>query len=445
MGKNINQKWKASAKMISLGLGASLVLGAGIQAQAVTVSTIAGAFHERGALDGPGREARFEFPQGIVAAPDGTIYIADTGNDLIRKISSNGLSASTPTPAHLRHLNVDVENVAGSEHRARYRDGVGPNARFNNPEGLAISPDGKTLYVADSRNNMIRKIDLATKTVSTIAGHTFPSSGDGVGKSAGFESPRGLAISPDGKTLYVADSRNNMIRKIDLATKTVSTIAGHSFPSSGDGVGKSAGFETPRGLAISPDGKTLYVADSGNNMIRKIDLATSTVTTLAGAGKLTPGHADGVGAQATFLEPRSLAISADGQVLYIADTRNDLIRKMVLATNSVSTLAGHAGFPGTLNGPGPDAYFYHPISISIDGNKLYVADGANADIRMIDLSTGVVSTVAGATLNGGVPIAGREDGMGVEGHFQFPGAVTVFHGVLFVADTPADTIREVSF
>ncbi|MHB1865467.1 MAG: esterase-like activity of phytase family protein [Candidatus Saccharimonadales bacterium] len=389
MGKNINQKWKASAKMISLGLGASLVLGAGIQAQAVTVSTIAGAFHERGALDGPGREARFEFPQGIVAAPDGTIYIADTGNDLIRKISSNGLSASTPTPAHLRHLNVDVENVAGSEHRARYRDGVGPNARFNNPEGLAISPDGKTLYVADSRNNMIRKIDLATKTVSTIAGHTFPSSGDGVGKSAGFESPRGLAISPDGKTLYVADS--------------------------------------------------------GNNMIRKIDLATSTVTTLAGAGKLTPGHADGVGAQATFLEPRSLAISADGQVLYIADTRNDLIRKMVLATNSVSTLAGHAGFPGTLNGPGPDAYFYHPISISIDGNKLYVADGANADIRMIDLSTGVVSTVAGATLNGGVPIAGREDGMGVEGHFQFPGAVTVFHGVLFVADTPADTIREVSF
>lgn len=389
MGKNINQKWKASAKMISLGLGASLVLGAGIQAQAVTVSTIAGAFHERGALDGPGREARFEFPQGIVAAPDGTIYIADTGNDLIRKISSNGLSASTPTPAHLRHLSVDVENVAGSEHRARYRDGVGPNARFNNPEGMAISPDGKTLYVADSRNNMIRKIDLATKTVSTIAGHTFPSSGDGVGKSAGFE--------------------------------------------------------TPRGLAISPDGKTLYVADSGNNMIRKIDLATNTVTTLAGAGKLTPGHADGVGAQATFLEPRSLAISADGQVLYIADTRNNLIRKMVLATNSVSTLAGHAGFPGTLNGPGPDAYFYHPISISIDGNKLYVADGANADIRMIDLSTGVVSTVAGATLNGGVPIAGREDGMGVEGHFQFPGAVTVFHGVLFVADTPADTIREVSF
>ena len=118
---------------------------------------------------------------------------------------------------------------------------------------------------------------------------------------------------------------------------------------------------------------------------------------------------------------------------------------MVIATNSVSTLAGHAGFPGTLNGPGQHAYFYHPVSLSLDGNKLYVADGANADIRMMDLSTGVVSTVAGATWNGGVPIAGREDGSGVEGHFQFPGAVTVFHGVLFVADTPADTIREVSF
>ena len=374
MGKNVNRKWKASAKMISLGLGASLVLGAGMQAQAVTVSTIAGSFHERGAIDGAGTNARFEFPQGILAAPDGTIYIADTGNDMIRKMNPSTKS---------------VENVAGSDHRARYRDGVGANARFNNPEGMAISPDGKTLYIADSRNNMIRKIDLATKTVSTIAGH--------------------------------------------------------SFPSSGDGVGKEAGFETPRGLAISPDGKTLYVADSGNNAIRKIDLATNTVTTLAGAGKLMSGSADGVGVQATFHEPRSLAISGDGQVLYIADTRNNLIRKMVLATNSVSTLAGHPGFPGTLNGPGPDAYFYHPVSVTIDGNKLYVADGANADIRMVDLSTGVVSTVAGATLNGGVPIAGREDGSGVEGHFQFPGALTVYHGVLFVADTPADTIREVSF
>lgn len=375
--------------MISLGIGASLVLGASIQAQAVSVTTVAGVFHERGEVDGPGLESRFEFPQGIVAASDGTIYIADTGNDMIRKISSNGLSASTPLPLHLHHMAMDVEAVAGANHRARYRDGVGANARFNNPEGLAITQDGKTLYVADSRNNMIRKVDLATKTVSTIAGHTFPSSGDGVGKEAGFE--------------------------------------------------------TPRGVALSPDGKTLYVADSGNNMIRKIDLATNQVTTLAGGGKLMAGFADGVGTQATFKEPRSLAISSDGQILYIADTRNHLIRKMVLATNSVSTLAGHAGFPGTLNGPGPDAYFYDPTSISIDGDKLYVADGANADIRMVDLSTGVVSTLAGATLSGGVPIAGREDGSGMEGHFQFPGALTFFHGILFVADTPADTIREVSF
>lgn len=358
--------------MISLGIGASLVLGASIQAQAVSVTTVAGVFHERGEVDGPGLESRFEFPQGIVAASDGTIYIADTGNDMIRKISSNS-----------------VESIAGANHRGRYRDGVGANARFNNPEGLAITQDGKTLYVADSRNNMIRKVDLATKTVSTIAGHTFPSSGDGVGKEAGFE--------------------------------------------------------TPRGVALSPDGKTLYVADSGNNMIRKIDLATNQVTTLAGGGKLMAGFADGVGTQATFKEPRSLAISSDGQILYIADTRNHLIRKMVLATNSVSTLAGHAGFPGTLNGPGPDAYFYDPTSLSIDGDKLYVADGANADIRMVDLSTGVVSTLAGATLSGGVPIAGREDGSGMEGHFQFPGALTVSHGSLFVADTPADTIRKVSF
>jgi sugar lactone lactonase YvrE len=392
-GRELERKglsnWKAVAKVISLGVGATLVLGVGVQAQAVTVSTVAGSYHERGHLDGTGREARFEFPQGIVAAPDGSIYIADTGNDMIRKISSNGLKESMPTPAHLHHLTYEVETIAGANHRARFRDGVGPNSRFNNPEGLAISPDGKTLYVADSRNNRIRKIDLATKTVSTLAGRAF---------------------------------------------------AGGN-----DGVGTGAGLNTPRGLAISPDGNTLYIADSGNNAIRKMDLGTSQVTTIAGGGAFMPGYADGVGTQATFKEPRGLAISSDGQVLYIADTRNNLIRKMVIATGNVSTIAGHAGFPGTLNGPGPDAYFYQPVSLALDGNKLYVADGANADIRMVDLGTGTVSTVAGATLNGGVPIAGREDGDGVEGHFQFPGALTTFHGLIFVTDSPADTIREVSF
>ena len=367
---------KTAAVAVSLGIGMTLMAGQAFQAHAVSLKTIAGAFHERGGIDGTGSSARFEFPQGIVAAPDGSIYVADTGNDMIRKITMNSGSGT-------------VETVAGADHHGRFRDGAGTAARFNNPEGLAISPDGKTLYVADSRNNRIRKIDLATKTVSTLAGH--------------------------------------------------------SFASGNDGIGDHAGFAQPRGLAISPDGKTLYIGDSGNNMIRKMDLTTLQVTTLAGQGALVPGHADGVGTQATFLEPRGLAISTDGQILYIADTRNHLIRKLVLATNSVSTLAGHPGFPGTLNGPGPDAYFYDPMMLAIDGNKLYVCDAANADLRMIDLSSDTVSTVAGATINGGVPIKGREDGDGTLGHFEFPGAVTVYHGVLYVTDTPADTIRSVSF
>lgn len=371
------QSFRTAAVAVSLGIGMTLMAGQAFQAQAVTLTTIAGESHERGDQNGTGSSARFEFPQGIIAAPDGTIYVADTGNDMIRKISGAGSGAAT------------VETLAGMDHRGRFRDGIGEAARFNNPEGLAISPDGKTLYVADSRNNRIRKIDLATKAVTTLAGH--------------------------------------------------------SFASGNDGIGDRAGFAQPRGLAISPDGKTLYIGDSGNNMIRKMDLTTLQVTTLAGQGALVPGHADGVGTQATFLEPRGLAVSPDGQILYIADTRNHLIRKLVLATNSVSTLAGHPGFPGTLNGPGADSYFYDPIMLAIDGNKLYVCDAANADIRLIDLSTDVVSTVAGATINGGVPIKGREDGQGTLGHFEFPGAVTIHDGVLYVTDTPADTIRTVKF
>ncbi|EQD25042.1 MAG: NHL repeat containing protein, partial [Leptospirillum sp. Group IV 'UBA BS'] len=109
-----------------------------------SVSTIAGAFHERGAVDGTGSQVRFEYAQGMVGAPDGTLYVADTGNDMIRKVTVSGGSATVVT-------------IAGVNHHARWRDGVGTAARFNNPEGLAITSDGKTLYIADSRNNRIRE------------------------------------------------------------------------------------------------------------------------------------------------------------------------------------------------------------------------------------------------------------------------------------------------
>ena len=365
---------KSSKKaVVALGLTAGLLVGMAGHAGAASVSTIAGSFHERGDVDGTGSQARFEFVQGMVAAPDGTLYVADTGNDLIRKVTVSGGSATVVT-------------VAGVNHHGRWRDGVGTAARFNNPEGLAISPDGKTLFIADSRNNRIRKMDLGTNAVSTVAGR--------------------------------------------------------AFPGSNDGVGTGAGFYAPKAVAVSPDGKTLYVSDSGNNMIRKIGLTTGTVSTVAGKGALASGSDDGVGAAASFREPRGLAITPDGSILYVADTRNNLIRKIVLATNAVSTLAGHPGFPGTDDGAGSSAYFNQPVTLALNGSTLYVGDSSNASIRAIDLTSNAVTTVAGGVkATGGIPISGKEDGDTSEARFQYTGAIVYENGVLYIADTPAETLR----
>lgn len=372
-GKKMTEMTSPKKALVALGVTAGLLVGMAGHAGAASVSTIAGAFHERGAVDGTGNQVRFAFIQGIVAAPDGTLYVADSGNDMIRKVNLTGGSAKVVT-------------IAGADHHARWRDGVGTAARFNNPEGLAISPDGKTLYVADSRNNRIRKMDLASNAVGTIAGRAFPGSNDGVGTSAGFNSPKGLAISPDGKTLYVSDT--------------------------------------------------------GNNMIRKLDVATGTVSTVAGKGALSWGSDDGIGIAASFREPRGLAITPDGSILYVADTTNNLIRKIILATNAVSTVAGHPGFPGTEDGAGSSAFFNQPVSIALSGNTLFVGDSSNAAIRAIDLSSNAVTTVAGAMkYTGGIPVSGKTDGDISEAQFQYTGAMVFANGVLYISDTSAQTIR----
>ncbi|MGC8500788.1 MAG: beta-propeller fold lactonase family protein [Leptospirillia bacterium] len=364
---------KASTKaVVALGVAAGLMVGVAAQAHAASVTTIAGEFHERGAVDGTGSQARFEYVQGIVAAPDGTLYLADTGNDMIRKVTVSGGSATVTT-------------IAGVNHHARFRDGNGTAARFNNPEGLAISSDGKTLYIADSRNNRVRKMDLGTGAVSTLAGRPFPGSNDGVGTSAG---------------LY-----------------------------------------GPRALALTPDGKTLYISDSGNNMIRKLDLTTGAVTTVAGKGALTAGLDDGIGVAASFRDPRGIALSSDGTVLYVADTRNNLIRKIVLATNAVSTLAGHPGFPGVEDGAGSSAFFNQPVALTVNGNTLYVGDSSNASIRAIDLSSNNVTTVAGGVKSIGLPISGKDDGDVSVALFQYTGAIAYSNGVIYIADIPAETLR----
>ncbi|EOD27951.1 hypothetical protein EMIHUDRAFT_44202, partial [Emiliania huxleyi CCMP1516] len=183
-------------------------------------------------------------------------------------------------------------------------------AQFDGPAAIAISPDGSALFVADSANNKIRRVEVATGAVTTIAGSGEDGSTDGVGGAAQFCIPCGLAISPDGGALFVADSSNDKIRRVEVATGEVTTVAGSGMMGSADGVGDAARFDFPIGIAISQDGSALFVADYENHKIRRVEVATGAVKTIAGSG--TDGSADGVGDAAEFDGPVEVAISADG-------------------------------------------------------------------------------------------------------------------------------------
>ena len=379
------------------------------------VTTLAGTTGFMGSADGIGSAASFEFPTGITT--DGTnLYVADSGNNTIRKIViSNGT----------------VTTLAGSPGIAGFADGVGSTASFNSPRD--ITTDGINLYVADSGNNIIRKIVLSTVTVTTLAGTPrTEGSVNGVGSVARFEFPTG--ITTDGTILYVADSGNNTIREIAISTGTVTTLAGAAGASkSVDGIGSAASFSNPAG--ITTDGTNLYVADLGSNTIRKIVISTGAVSTLAGSPG-TAGWADGIGVAASFTRP--IGITTDGANLYVADAGNNTIRKIVIFTGVVTTLAGAAGTSGWTDGVGSAARFNGPRGITTDGTNLYVADTLSGTIRMIIVSTGTVTTLAGAASN---TVAWGADGIGSAARFGEPIGITTDGRILYVADSGTNTIR----
>ena len=182
--------------------------------------------------------------------------------------------------------------------------------------------------MADEYNNEIRKVVIATGAVTTLAGSTLTGSADGTGSAARFDNPMG--ITTDGTNLYVADTYNNEIRKVVIATGVVTTLAGSTTYGSVNGTGSAASFHYPCG--ITTDGTNIYVADAYNNEIRKVVIATGVVTTLAGS--TLSGSADGTGSVASFNYP--MGITADGTNLYVSDTDNNEIRQVVIATGVVA-------------------------------------------------------------------------------------------------------------
>jgi sugar lactone lactonase YvrE len=200
---------------------------------------------------------------------------------------------------------------------------------------------------------------------------------DGSATRASFDAPKG--ITTDGYFLYVADWNNHTIRKVDAVSGVVTTIAGMAgMKGSSDGTGTAARFNRPYG--ITTDGINLYVTDSNNHCIRKIDIESAAVTTLAGAAGEV-GYSDGAANQARFFIPEG--ITTDGANLYVADTHNHSVRKIELASAAVTTFAGLSGSPGFADDAGIKARFKEPIGITTDGSHLFVTDSASHTVRKI--------------------------------------------------------------
>jgi sugar lactone lactonase YvrE len=260
--------------------------------------------------------------------------------------------------------------------------------------------------------------------VTTLAGTGSTGSTDATGTAASFNGPYG--VTSDGTNLYVADATNNRIRKIVIATGVVTTLAG-SGAGTTDGTGTGASFTTP--IGITTDGTNLYVADYGNHRIRKVVISTAVVTTIAGS---TSGYADGTGTAAQFNFPNG--ITTDGTNLYVADQSNNRIRKIIISTGVVTTLAGAA--VGSSDGTGTSATFNFPTGITSDGSNLYVSDGSNNRIRKIVISTAVVTTLAGAG-------SGSADGTGTSATFSFPFHINNDGTNLYVVDQNNHRIRKI--
>ena len=337
------------------------------------VTTLAGTATSLGSTDGTGAAARFSSPAGLAVDAAGYVFVADTSNHTIRKISPAGV----------------VTTLAGTAGMSGSTDGTGAAARFSNPVGLAVDGAGNVL-VADYKNHTIRKISPAG-VVTTLAGKAgVQGSLNGTGAAARFSSPTGLAVDGAGNVLVV-DYGNNTIRKISPAG-VVTTLAGTAgVQDSTDGTGAAARFSNPIGLTVDGAGNVL-VADSANHTIRKISPA-GVVTTLAGTAG-SAGITDGTGAAARFNNPRGLAVDGAGNVL-VADAPNHTIRKISPA-GVVTTLAGTAGVQDSTDGTGAAARFNFPQGLAVDaaGNVL-VADTSNHTIRKIS-PAGVVTTVVGA-------------------------------------------------
>jgi sugar lactone lactonase YvrE len=350
------------------------------------VSTVAGEGGNYGTTDGLGIRARFGGNPRELAYRDGVIYVADTGsyaaggnNSLIRRID-------IVEP-------YTVSTFAGSG-TPGYLDGASNVARFDYLGGNLACDVSGNIYVPDRANNRIRKIS-SEGVVTTFAGSGVQSSVDGVGVNATFNQPSGVALDPTGSVLYVCEVIGQRVRRIEIATAVVSILAGSGVGSSVDGVGTNATFALPQDIATDSYG-TIFMAEYGNNRIRRIT-QTGVVTTIAGG---SVGYVDGVSAR--FADPQSITVGPSGS-LYVADYTNKAIRYFSGGTTTtIVGRTGYTGTsaPNIYNDStnSTRAMILTPNGVLMDkASNLYITEKTPGRIRVLK-PDGVVTTIAGGAV-----------------------------------------------
>jgi streptogramin lyase len=366
-------------------------------------------------------------PWGIVSDSFGNVYVSDCYNDVIRKISGGTNVFST---------------FAGNGSSGLEGDG-GPaiSAELNYPDYLVFDAQGN-MFVTDPGSYVVRKV-TPQGIISIVAGTGVSGySGDGgPATSAKLAQPEGIAIDAVGN-LFIADASNQVIRRISAATGIITTYAGTgSIGYSGNGgLATSAKLYYPGNVAIDPSGN-LYIADTSNNAIRKVNAATNIITTVAGTGGSGYSGDGGAATSASLKYPQAIAFDPAGN-FYISDTYNSAVRKVTLSTGIISTAAGTGtyGYSGD-GGLATIAALAYPTGISLGSNgDLYISDSSNYVVRKVSGTTGIISTVVG---NGTKGFAG-DGGPALKAELNYPTGIYVNSlGVMFLVDNVSNVVREV--
>ena len=323
----------------------------------------------------------FRFPSKIATAHGGRLFVADTGRHRIVEIqlAEDGL--------HGEPVRVFGTGQPGLQ------DGPIAQARFHDPHGMAFrqTPTGSTLYVADTENHAVRAIDLVRETVTTIAGTGRMGRGLRVTsadpRAIDLRSPWALALLDDALFIAMAGSHQIWVRLDDTR---MGVFAGTGAEALVDGPRDEAAFNQPSDLVLTMG--HLFIADAEASAVRAIGLDEEMrVMTLVGQGLFEFGDVDGQGAAVRLQHPTGLA--TDGRLLYIADTYNHKIKTLDPSTGDVRTLIG-TGAPGADDGPFALATLYEPEGLAYMDGRLYIADTNNHVVRVADLATGVISTLA---------------------------------------------------